>query len=79
MFALGSITLQVEDTVRRTNVVEVMDTVQRTAYSFGTIDFGEREKLVAIVKIVDRNGDTVTEEGEDGDIIEEEVTNTVLH
>ncbi len=74
LYALGTVELQVEDTIRRTSVVEVMDTIQRTAFSFGTIDFGEREKLVAIAKIVDRNGNTVGENENEGEIEEETMT-----
>ena len=74
MYALGSITLKVEDTERKTSVVEVLNTFQRSCYSFGTIDFGDREKLTAIVKITDRDGNLVEEDKEDGNVDEDGYT-----
>ena len=66
MYAMGYVTLQLEDTIRQTHVNEVMNTEDRTAYAFGTIDFGDREKLVAKVTITDSNGKIVSDRTEEG-------------
>ncbi len=61
MFAQGYIYFAHKGTEIRVHVAEMLANYQRRVYAFGTTSFGERDKLVAITKIVDRNGNIVSE------------------
>ena len=61
MFAEGYLSLYKGNVERRLHQSEALNSFQRRVYAFGTTQFGERLKLVAVTKIIDRNGNVVSE------------------
>ena len=59
MFARGTLYVSCAGLTKRFHVSEVLSYDQRKLYAFGTIDFGERDKIVSVVKVVDQNGEVI--------------------
>ena len=59
MYAVGYAGMELDGRGRRVHISEVLPYEERKIYTFGTTDYGQRDKLVGITKITDKDGNVV--------------------
>lgn len=61
MFADGRVKVSCSGVNKKYHLSEILSNKQRELFSFGTIAYGDKEKIIAIVQIRDRDGNIVDE------------------